>query len=367
MVCGAGSAEEQEQGLQERPWRVWLAAGALLFAACTPAGGPSAAPPVATTAPAVSGPAAVVPQPAPLATVPAPEKVAAAYSEPSGAQMAILLADYAGLFRERGLEVELPLLSGDRAIQALIAGQVAFATIPGSQLVHAVAGGASIVSVAQEMDTVGMAIHAEPGIRDLRGLRGKRVGITVPGTLTDLVARVVARDAGLHVGDDVVLVPVGSVPEMVSALSVGAIDAAVLSMPSSLRARDLGFPELVDVATLGRPASIIGNMLASRRDYLDEQPDVARRFVGAYAAAVHRAREDPATAQAALMKWLQLDDPALAEAMYQAYARLLKDPPVPTVDAWRALVDVMAEVPYVNPAVRTTPPETYVDTRFVGS
>jgi len=52
--------------------------------------------------------------------------------------------------------------------------------------------------------------------------------------------------------------------------------------------------------------------------------------------------------------------------MYQAYARLLKDPPVPTVDAWRALVDVMAEVPYVNPAVRTTPPETYFDPRFVG-
>jgi ABC-type nitrate/sulfonate/bicarbonate transport system substrate-binding protein len=212
-----------------------------------------------------------------------------------------------------------------------------------------------------------MAIHAAPGIRDLQGLRGKRIGITVAGTLTDLIARVVTRQAGLQVGDDVALVNVGSVADLPPALAAGAIDAAVLSMPASQQAERLGFPEVVHVATLGPPAAIIGDALASRRPYLDEQPDAARRFVDAYAAAVRRARQDPAAAQAALMKWLQLDDPALAEATYEAYVRILKDPPVTDANAWRALLDIMAEVPGINPAVRTTDPASLIDSRFVRS
>ncbi len=344
----------------------WLV---LVLGACAPAAAPPAPAAGAGAAPTVPAASSTTAPTAPVSPTtvlpPAPAKVPAAYSAASGAQMVILLADYAGLFRERGLEVDLPLLGADRAVQSLVAGQIAFATIPGSQLVNAAVGGAPVVAVAQDMDTVGMAIHAGPAVRTLADLRGKRMGITTPGTLTDLVARVVARLQGMQAGADLALINVGSVPDLVPALSVGAIDAAPLSMPTSLRAREAGFPEIADVAALGPTARIIGNHLASRRDFLAEQPDVAQRFVDAYAAAVRRAREDPATAQAALMHWLQLDDPALAEATYAAYVRLLKDPPVTSAAAWRALLDVMAELPEINPAVRTTAPESLMDPRWV--
>jgi hypothetical protein len=82
---------------------------------------------------------------------------------------------------------------------------------------------------------------------------------------------------------------------------------------------------------------------------------------------VRRSREDPATAQAALMKWLKLEDPAMAETTHRAYARLLRDPPVPNVESWQALLDVMADVPGINPAVRTTDPQTLIDPRWVSS
>lgn len=345
-------------------WRgaiAWLSLLGLLLAACAApgagSGGTAVSPPA--QAPATSGP--------PVSSPGALLKVPAAYSAASGAQLVILLAEQAGLFRERGLAVELTLLGGDRAIQSLVAGQIAFATIPGVQLVNAAVGGAPVVTVAQDMETVGLSIHADPSIRELRGLRGKRIGITVPGTLTDLAARVVIREAGLRVGEDVALVNVGSVQDLVPAMAAGAADAAVLSMPASLRAREAGFPELVDVASLGRPARIIHNTLASRRDYLEEQPEAARRFVDAYAAAVRLAREDLAAARAAVMRWLDIDDPALAEATAQYYVRLLKDPPRPSPESWRALLELMADLPEVHPAVRTTAPETLIDTRFFSS
>jgi NitT/TauT family transport system substrate-binding protein len=352
--------------MRARRRQVWGLGLLLALVACAgPASPAPTAPPAKPAAGQAPPAAAVAAGPAPTAP-PAPVKVNAAYSAPSGAQIVILLAEHAGLYREQGLDVELSLLTGDAAIQSLVAGQLAFTAIPGSQVVNAAAGGAPIVTVAQEMDTVGMAIHSNPAIGDLAGLRGKRLGITTPGTLTDLIARVMARQLGFQLGDDLVLVNVGNVADMVPAMTAGAIDAAVMSMPSSLRARDAGFPELVDVATLGPAARIIHTALASRRDYLAEQPETARRFVAAYAAAVRRAREDPATAQAALQKWLRIEDPALLEATYQAYVRLLKDPPVPTPESWQALLDVMAEVPGINPAVRTTTPASLIDARFVG-
>jgi|SRR5579884_573285 len=341
------------------------AAGPSAPAAVPPAA--RAAPGAEATTPARRGAAALGAAGAEAASAapPALVKVPAAYTAASGAQMAMLVAQHAGLFRERGLDVDLTLLSGDRGIQSLIAGQIAFASYAGVQTVYAVAAGAPIVTVAQDMESVGMAIHAAPAIRDLRGLRGKRLGISAPGTLTDLIARVAAREADLRVGEDLALVGIGSMEDLVPALVSGAIDGAVLSMPGSLRARDAGFPELLDAATLGRSGRLLHTALASRRDYLDQEPDTAQRFVDAYVAAVRRSREDPATAQAALREWLKIEDPQLAEATYQFYVRLLKDPPVPSAEAWQALLDVLADVPGVNPAVHTLAPETLIDTRFV--
>ncbi len=332
-VCSAGGAA--------------LALVALLLVECTAAPAPDA--PSGGGGPA-SGVGATIP---------------AAYSAASGAQLAMLVAADQGLFHQRGLDVELSLLGGGAAIRALVGGLVVFATMPGPPLVHAVLGGAPVVAVAQDMDALGMAVHAGPGIHDLAALRGRRLGSTTPGTPTYLAARAVLRVAGLQPGADVTLVNAGSTRELVPALTVGVIDATVLSVPFTLRADEAGYPEIADLAALGPGVQIVGNQLASHRDYLAGHPDVAQRFVDAYAAGVRLARADPTAARATLARRLQIDEPALLEATYRAYARLLRDPPVPTPEPWQALLDVMVEVGEVNPAVRTATPEMLIDTRWV--
>jgi NitT/TauT family transport system substrate-binding protein len=291
-------------------------------------------------------------------------KVAANYSAVAGSHLVIYVADYAGIFAEHGLDVELSSFGAANAAQALVAGQIDFTTMSGQLVVYAAAGGAPVVAVAQDLEQVAMSIHGAPDIKSLAELRGKRLGVAGAGSLTELIARVALKETGLRVGDDVSLVNVPGMPELVPAMVGGGIDAAVISPPLTFLARDAGFPELVDVTTMGPSTRLVGTVLATRREYLAAQPDVARRFVEAYAAAVRRAREDPATAEAALMKRLQQDDRDLIEATYRIYARLLKDPPVPTPESWQALLDVMGDTPGINPAVRSLTPETLIDARY---
>src|SRR5688500_4040183 len=162
------------------PRKRYLALGLLaaLLVGCASSGGggaPASGKPSTGGAPSASGgaasPGAPAPAPTAAAQPAAPIKVPAAYSAASGAQLVIMVAEHAGLFREHGLDVELTLLGGDRGVQTLVANQIGFVSLPGSQVVNAAVGGAPVVAVAQEMDTVGLALHGPASMRDWRDLR----------------------------------------------------------------------------------------------------------------------------------------------------------------------------------------------------
>src|SRR5438477_137343 len=91
----------------------------------------------------------------------------------------------------------------------------------------------------------------------------------------------IAKDLGLFEknGRDVTLLPTGDYNGMVVSLSKGLIDAGVISPPSTLKARKLGFREILDVGASGIEYS--GTSVATTRTLVRESPDVARRVVKA--------------------------------------------------------------------------------------
>jgi hypothetical protein len=86
-----------------------------------------------------------------------------------------------GIWKKHGLEVELIYLrGGSRTVSALIGGSVDF--IVGSDLgvTTAILQGASLSRVGVTTNTTGYSLVTRPGIRTVRDLKGKIVGIT-PG------------------------------------------------------------------------------------------------------------------------------------------------------------------------------------------
>ena len=75
----------------------------------------------------------------------------------------------------------------------------------------------------------------------------------------------------------------GGVREALAALERGIVSASVLSAPTTLLARRMGFKEVVNIGTLNLP--YVHNGLVTRRSLVRQQPERIRAFLRAYIAA----------------------------------------------------------------------------------
>jgi NitT/TauT family transport system substrate-binding protein len=309
-----------------------LIVATLLLVACAPAAVPGGAPGAGSAAPAGGGAAPASGAAAPEAT-PAPERLKIIYSSLAGNYMPLWIAADAGLFREQGLDVELLLIeSGTAATQALVAGESPLANRP---------------FVTGER----LAIPA--------GLRGGRMAVTRFGSSTDVVGRILLRGWGLEPERDVAVLQMGSVAEQLAAMETGAVDAGVLSDPTSLRASKLGYHQVVDAAELNIPYMHLGTVVP--RSVLAARADLVRRYVLGYQAGLERFFADPVLAKRLLREYVKLDDAEILDASYQAYAtkyfhRDVRPRP-------ETLVSVLGAVG--NPKARDVAPESLIDDRIV--
>ena len=143
-----------------------------------------------------------------------------------------------GIWKKHGLDVELIFLrGGSRTVSALISDSVDF--ILGSDLgiTTAIIQGASLTRVGVTTNTLGYSMVTQPGIKTVRDLKGKVIGIT-PGR-DAAYARVVKllRDNGMDSAKDVTFLSVGDggPAARVAALSSGE-DAGFLNGLDRVRA-----------------------------------------------------------------------------------------------------------------------------------
>ena len=88
----------------------------------------------------------------------------------------------------------------------------------------------------------------KPEIRSVADLRGKRVGVTRFGTVSDWTTRLLLARLGLDAEKDVILVQSGDVPVLVNSLAVGkSIDAAIMQPPYDKKLAAMGMRVLLNM------------------------------------------------------------------------------------------------------------------------
>jgi len=339
---------------------VILAAGALLGASCAPGAAP-AAPAAREATPAAPAPAASqAPAAAASAAPAAPIAMKASYSAFSMSQEPIAIAKQAGYFEEEGLDVEVvSIRSSAQNAAALLSGEVDVSTIGGVGPVRARLGGSDLLFIAGSKNYFAGSIVARPDITTPADLRGKRIGITAPGGNTDLMARSVLPKFGLEAGRDVVLFATGSDPETVAALVASGIEAGSMTPPADDRARNAGFPTLIDVTAqrIPYPAAALGTTgatIASRGDALE-------RYIRAYAKAIARYRSDKDFALQVAVDFLRSDDRAANSEAYDIELALMQpDMDLPLAAIQGTLDLIKAD----DPRAAEAHPEDFVDLRI---
>src|SRR6266542_6879444 len=120
----------------------------------------------------------------------------------TGAQSGMFMAQQEGLFKKNGLDVELiHIPSSSRGIQAILAGEIAFSFMDGSNAAQASLKGANIVLVAGATNRQVFSLMAKPEIKKITELKGKKVGITRIGSSTHTSALYALGSAGLKPAD----------------------------------------------------------------------------------------------------------------------------------------------------------------------
>ena len=171
-----------------------------------------------------------------------------------------------GLFRKNGLEVELVhIASTSRAIQTLLAGELAYTYMDGRTAVQATLKGADVAIVAGVANRLVFSFMARSEIKTFNDLKGKKIGITRLGSSTHSVTLWVMNRFGLK-PDDYQLMQLVDVPNIFTAMMAGQIDAGALSPPTNFRGRKVGLTELIDLSKEG--PEYVSVAIGSTRSFL---------------------------------------------------------------------------------------------------
>jgi len=191
-------------------------------------------------------------------------------------------------FAREGLDIQVLSFGGSSKLQqALISGSVDFGLGAGTDIAFLVKGAPeqAVGAIALTPALFGIIVPYDSPIHTLADLKGKRIGISTVGSLTQwLVLQLEKKEGWKH--DALTMITDGSSPPpQLAALKTGQIDAQVSSS---------GFGWNLEERKAGRvlaPASdfvgaFLMNVIFATNDVMKRDPDGVRKFLKGWYAAV---------------------------------------------------------------------------------
>lgn len=290
------------------------------------------------------------------------DRLRIAYSSISGAYVGIWVAHDSGLFAKEGLEDQIILIpSATQLAQVTVAGDVDVSSLGGGPMIAASLSGADLKVFGNNVNKMIFSLHTKQEVKSVDELRGKRIGVSRFGSSSDVSARYALRKYNLDPQRDVILLQLGSMSNMFSALKSGAVEASMVSPPTQFLSEKMGFKELISVTDMNyaypNPA------MATSGEMIRKRPDVIDRFMRAYVRAIHRARTDRESTIKTLANYTTVTDTVLLGKTYEFYMnKVVERAPYINMAGMQNAIDDLART---IPAAKNAKPEQFVDLRFL--
>lgn len=217
----------------------------------------------------------------------------------------LTLAEQLGYFKAEGLEVEISDFSGGaRALQAVVGGSADVVSGAYEHTINLQNKGqifqAFVLQGRAPQIALGVSTKTMPNYKSVADLKGKKIGVTAPGSSTNMMANLVLSRAGLKAAD-VSFIGVGTAAGALTALRSGQIDAMSNIDPVMTMLEQKGDVRIiVDTRTLKGTREVFGGpmpagCLYAPMDFLQKNPNTAQALTNAM---VHA------------LKWLQTAGPS---------------------------------------------------------
>ncbi|MDB5935201.1 MAG: transporter substrate-binding protein [Massilia sp.] len=240
----------------------------------------------------------------------------------------LTIAEQMGYFKDEGLQVEISdFAGGAKALQALVGGSADVVSGAYEHTINMQAKGQPItvfVLQARAPQIVfGVSAKAMPNYKSIADLKGKKIGVTAPGSSTNMMASFVLAKGGLK-PTDVSFIGVGTSAGALSALRSGQIDAiSNLDPVISMLQQKKEIRIIADARTLKDTVDVFGGpmpaaSLYTSEAFLKKNPNTTQALANAMVRAlkwIHKA--SPADIAKVVPESYQLGDRALYMEAFQ--------------------------------------------------
>jgi ABC-type nitrate/sulfonate/bicarbonate transport system substrate-binding protein len=230
------------------------------------------------------------------------------------------------IFEENGLAVEIVQIRSQLGNAALAGGEIQSFAGVGPASVSATLRGLPSRAVWFASDRLIYSLIARPGVRELKDLRNKKIGLTGLGGTSHVALQIALEAAGENPKNFIYLSLAAA--QILPAVEAGVIDAGILSPPFISYAQKKGLKEVFDVgARVRMPLGGLTTTVAA----LQNRPDEVKRVIRSLQLARRGILQNKDKSVAMIAKFLQVDRQA-AEETYLDVARTSSGSGVPTRD-----------------------------------
>jgi len=271
--------------------------------------------------------------------------VHAGYGGIAGYQLPLWVNKEAGISKKYGIELETLLISGGALnTQALLAGSIQMSQNSASAAIQAALRGAPVMLVAILENRMPLQIVARPEIKTPQQLIGKKIGILRFGGSNDTGVQWALRAWKID-PRQVTILQSGATNARMTALTLGQIDATILSYPEIHIARKRGMNVLADIADF---SAYPNTSLVFTRSFIEKQRSLAKNLLRSQIEAIHYMRTNREGSVKVLKKYLRVDDMESIEATYEFFSRRTEAMPRANLEGIANILKEMA-APQRNP------------------
>jgi NitT/TauT family transport system substrate-binding protein len=255
------------------------------------------------------------------------EKIRVLDSSGSVLQAPFMIAREARLLEKNDLDVEFVLVAGGSImVPVLLSGDAEIASLAPSPAILAWhTKGADLALVAGGVDKVIQALVTRPEVAKVGDLKGKKIGVSRIGSLSDISFREVLKKNKLS-DKDVTFVQMGLSSDRILALQKGLLDATMLNHDQVLATSKMGLKTLVDLRN--EDISIPSQGLVTTNKFLSSNRGTVKRLLLSYTEGIKLLKSNKAVSIAAFRKHLKISDPEILEGTYNIYSTVFNDPPL---------------------------------------
>ena len=277
------------------------------------------------------------------------------------ANIIIFVTKEAKLYEKYGLDAEVITVNGSGiGSKALISGNLDIIPIATPTVIAANLAGADMAILAHTMPAVVHAMMVRPDIKRPEDLKGKKIGVSSLGSLTDFLVRTIAKKKGLNPDRDITLITTGgSDTERVMALKAGVVEATAVSHPGYGLARKMGFSMLWDSA---KEIDYPWMEITTRRAAIKHDRELIMQYMKAHLEGIALFKTNRDFGVKVIKKTLKVTDDELVNESYDIFSKMFIPAPYPNHPGMRASFEYVA---MTRSDVWNHKPEEFTDPSFV--